>query len=93
MAQQVIKRDGTKQAFDESKLRKSIEMAAREAGLADDRVNAVVGQVAGAALQMATGKEEIATSELRTFILGRLDEVEPAAAAAWRKHDEGRGKT
>ena len=92
MAQQVIKRDGTKQAFDENKMRKSIEMAAREAGLAEDRVNAVVEQVAGAALQLAAGKEEIATSELRTLILARLDEVEPAAAAVWRKHDEGKDK-
>ena len=92
MVQQVIKRDGTKQAFDENKVRRSIEMAAREAGLAEDRVNAVVEQVAGAALQLAAGKEEIATAELRTFILARLDEVEPAAAAVWRKHDQGKDK-
>lgn len=92
MAQQVIKRDGTKEPFDEGKLRHSIEAASRQAGLADDRVNELTMQVSEAAIALAAGKEEIATSELREFILSQLDQVEPLASAAWRKYDEERGK-
>lgn len=92
MAAQVIKRDGSKEAFDEQKIRGSIEKAARGAGLADDRIAALVGQVAGVALQLAAGKEEIATTEIRDAILAELDKVEPAASASWRKYDAEQGK-
>jgi transcriptional regulator NrdR family protein len=92
MANQVIKRDGTKEAFDENKVRKSIEAAGRDANLPAERITAVVNQIAGVALGFAADKEEIATSELAAFILAQLDQVEPAAAAAWRKHDAEKGK-
>ncbi len=93
MANQVIKRDGTKEAFDESKIRKSIEAAGTDANLPADRLSAVVSQVAGAALGFAAQKEEIMSSELAAFTLAQLDQVEPAAAAAWRKHDAEKGKS
>jgi len=89
MAQQVIKRNGAKEPFDEKKVRRSIEMAANEAGLADGRSVMVVGQVVNAALALAASKDEIATSEIRDIILSQLDQVEPSAAAAWRKHYKG----
>lgn len=92
MANQVIKRDGTKEAFDENKVRKSIEAAGMDANLPADRVSVVVNQVAGAALGFAAQKEEIMSSELAAFILTQLDQVEPALAAAWRKHDQEKGK-
>ena len=92
MANQVIKRDGTKEAFDENKVRKSIEAAGTDANLSADRASAIVNQVAGAVLGFAAPKEEIATSELAAFILAQLDQVEPAAAVVWRKHNAEKGK-
>lgn len=88
MATSVIKRDGSKQAFDEVKLRKSVEAACADAGLAADRTAEVVSQVAPVVLAAAADKEEIATAELKQMILAELDKAEPAAAAAWRAHDE-----
>jgi len=88
MAAQVIKRDGTKEVFDENKIRKSIEMAAKGVALAEDRVNAIVAQVAGLVLQFAAGKEEIATKEIWDFIATQLDQVEPTVAESWRKYEQ-----
>ena len=42
----------------------------------------------GRTRQMAEGKEEIATSEIREKILSELDSVESAIAEAWRKYDQ-----
>lgn len=92
MAQTVIKRDGSKEPFDESKLRRSIEVAVREAGLEKDRVSEVTTQIADAALELAASKDEIPSSELRKKILSDLDTVEPSVAKAWRQYDEARGR-
>lgn len=92
MANQVIKRDGTKEPFDESKLKKSIELAAQEAGLEASRVQEVVNQVASVALELAASQEEIPTSELREKILSELDKIESGIAEAWRKYDQNRGQ-
>jgi len=92
MANVVIKKDGTKQPFDPEKIKNSIKMAAQQAGLAEDRVNEIVGQVSVTALQLFAGKEEIATSEIRDKVLSELDNVEPSVSAAWRKYDEEKKK-
>ena len=90
MATTVIKKDGSKQPFDEGKLRKAIEMAAQDAQLSPERAVEVVDVVMPAVLEIAGAKEEIATSELRDAALAELDKVEPAAAEAWRKHNEAK---
>ncbi len=90
MANTVIKKDGTKKPFDGEKIRKSIESAAEEAGLERERINKVVNQVASEAMQLANGKEEITTGELKEKILSTLDTVEPSVSAAWREYDSKR---
>jgi len=92
MAQQVIKRDGTKEPFDAEKVKKAIELAAGEAGLAPERTGEVVKQVSDAVLEFAAEKEEVATSELREKALSELEKVEPSVAEAWRKYDQERGR-
>ncbi|MDP2735753.1 MAG: ATP cone domain-containing protein [bacterium] len=91
MATTVIKRDGSKQGFDEGKLTRSIEAACADAGLEAEKTAEVVSKVAPVVLQAAADKEEIATSELKQMILAELDKTEPAASAAWRAHDEKKG--
>ena len=86
MASQVIKKDGTKEPFDEGKIRRAISAAATQAGIAEDKKSEVVGTVTSAVLQLAGAKEEIATSEIRDKILSELDRIEPSVAAAWRAY-------
>lgn len=88
MAKFVIKKDGSKEPFDEEKIKGSIRAAAQGANVSGDRINELVQQVGGAAIAMANAKEEIATSEIKTKILNDLDGLEPSISAAWRQHDE-----
>ena len=91
MATNVIKRDESKQPFDEEKLKRSIKLAVQDAALSSDRTDEVVNQVLPVALAAANSKEEIATSELKETILAEMDKVEPSAAEAWRKYDQSKG--
>jgi len=88
MANFVIKKDGTKEPFDAEKIKDSIRAAAQQTTLSEERKNEVVEQVAGAAIQMAGEKEEIATSEIKEKILSELDTIEPSISAAWREYEE-----
>ena len=93
MANEVIKADGSKAPFDSGKVRKSIEAAVADVGLSAEEATPIVEQVFGAAMKAAAGKPEIATSEIRDVILGELDKVKPGVSAAWRKHDETKGRS
>ena len=88
MAKEVIKKDGTKELFDAGKIKNAIAGAAQETNLSEERKNEVVEQVATAVIQMAEGKEEIATSEIKENILKELDSLEPSVSAAWRKYEQ-----
>ncbi|MBA7638143.1 Transcriptional repressor NrdR [subsurface metagenome] len=88
MAKEVIKKDGIRQPFAAEKIRNSIAAAAQRTDLSEERKNEVVEQVATIVIQMAEGKEEIATSEIREKILSELDSIEPAISEVWRKHDQ-----
>ncbi len=88
MANFVVKKDGTKEPFDEGKIRRSIIAAAQGSNLSEERTNEIVNQVSSAAMQLAEGKEEIATSEIREKILAELDVLETSVSEAWRKHGQ-----
>lgn len=92
MAQQVVKRDGTKEPFDAEKIKKAIRTAAERASLSPERVEELVEQISGVVLQYAADKEEVTSSELRDLALGELDKVEPSVAEGWRKYDQERGR-
>ncbi len=90
MALEVIKKSGEKEPFDAEKIRRSIQAAADETDLSEERKKEVVEQVVNSAIQLAEGKEEIATSEIREKILDELDKIEPSVSATWRKYEEER---
>ena len=87
MANEVIKKDGSREPFNEGKIRRAIEGAAREAGLLDQRISEVVEQVFRATLEQTGRKQEIATSEIRTTILYELQRVEPKVHEAWLTYE------
>ncbi|MBI1960757.1 MAG: hypothetical protein HYS43_00555 [Candidatus Liptonbacteria bacterium] len=92
MANEVIKKDGRREPFDGDKIRRSIEMASRDAGLPANRVSEITERVAESAIQFATDKDEVTTGELRERILTELNDVEPSVADAWRRYDETKKK-
>lgn len=91
MATQVIKKDGSKQPFDAEKIKRAIEGAAKEAGLADDRISQVATQVSSIVVEQVDAQEEIATSEIKSIILSELDRVEPSVSQAWRTYEQSKG--
>ena len=92
MAQQVVKKDGTREPFDAERIKKAVESAAGRTGLAPERVSELAAQVSDVVLQFAADKEEVASSELREKALAELDRVEPSVAESWRKYDEEQGR-
>lgn len=92
MANFVIKKDGTKEAFDAEKIKRSITVAAQKTDLSEEQVNKAVERAFSAAIQLAEGKEEITTAELRGKILTELDIIEPSISEEWRKYDQEKGK-
>ncbi len=92
MAQFVIKNDGTKEPFDSEKIKRVIGFAAKEASLPEEQINEVAEKVSNAVLQLAEGKEEIPTAEIKEKILSELDAVAPSVSEAWRKYDQEKAK-
>jgi len=90
MANEVIKKDGTKEPFNGEKIKRAINAAAGQADLSEERKSEIVEQVATTVIQMVAAKEEVTTSEIREKILSELDRVEPSIATAWQKHDAGK---
>ncbi len=88
MANEVIKKDGTREAFDAEKIRRAIAAAAQDAGISEERQNELVEQITSTVVQAAEEKEEIATSEIREKILTELDAVEPAVSESWRRYEQ-----
>lgn len=87
MITEVIKKDGSRQPFDGDKLRRSIELACQDAGVAPERSREVIELVSSAVLLLAADKTEISTTELKAQVLGELDKTEPSAAEAWRRYE------
>lgn len=92
MANEVIKKDGTREAFDAEKIRRSVAAAAQQAGLSEERKNEVKEQMVSIVIQMAEGKEEITTGEIREKILSELDAVEPSVSESWRRYEQGKSQ-
>jgi transcriptional regulator NrdR family protein len=88
MPKQVQKREGYQEEFQVEKLRRSIENAAKEAGLPEDKVFQVVEEISSYVLENIKDLESVDTQSLRTLILNKLDETYPEVANAWRKYDK-----
>ncbi|HOK20990.1 MAG TPA: ATP cone domain-containing protein [Candidatus Paceibacterota bacterium] len=93
MARFVIKKTGEKEPFDPTKVEDSIRAAAADANLTPERTESVVNRVAAVIIEMATKREEIATSEIRARILKELEVLEPSVAEAWKKFEQEHNKT
>ena len=85
----VIKRDGKRQAFSVAKVRRSLQMAAREAGVSASKVRELTRDVADAVIKDYRSKRVKATY-LRRVILRRIDRRAKSVSAAWRRFDRKR---
>lgn len=90
----VIKRNRRREQFDADKLRRSVDLAAAEAGLSPAKRKSLAGKVAKAVLAIANKQAQVRSAMLREWILYRLDKLAPAVSRSWRDHDrETKGLT
>jgi len=88
MPKQVQKRKGYQEEFQVEKLRRSIENAAKDAGLPENKIFQIVEEISSYVLENIKDLEFVDTQSLRTLILNKLDEIYPEVANAWRKYDK-----
>jgi transcriptional regulator NrdR family protein len=88
MPKQVQKRKGYQEEFLVEKLKRSIENAARDAGLPENKIFQVVEEISSYVLENIKDLESVDTQSLRTLILNKLDEIYPEVANSWRKYDK-----
>jgi transcriptional regulator NrdR family protein len=85
MAKQVIKKDGSKVAFDSKKIIRGITRAAQDAKLEPTEINKVVNQIANTVMIFAESKDKLTSTEIKNKVLEELDLVAPIVAKEWRK--------
>lgn len=92
MAEVVIKKDGSEEPFDPDKIRGSIREACEQAGISDEKTEELVEQVSKVALEAASERNKISTTEIRGKLLTKLERIQPSVAEAWREYDQKRGR-
>jgi len=92
MANQVIKKDGSKEPFDVEKIKKGVRLAGQQAGLDEIKQNELAEKIAAKIVEIFKDKEEVTTIEIRDKILGELDIYAPSVSAAWRDHESHKNK-
>ena len=87
MPNKVIKRDGSTEDFDETKIRNSIRAACREAELTDERIEELLEIMMPNVLDSLASKEEVNFSEIREAVFEELEKNEPAVIEIWKNYE------
>ncbi|OIO80450.1 hypothetical protein AUJ84_03240 [Candidatus Pacearchaeota archaeon CG1_02_32_132] len=87
----VIKRDGKKQTFMPGKIRKAVDLSAKDAGLNPGKRKELIRDVAEPVIRHYKNKR-VRASVLRKSLIGRLDRRAKSVSAAWRRHDRKKRK-
>jgi len=92
MANQVIKKDGSKEPFNAEKIKRVIRLAGQQAGLDEIKQNEIAEKIAAKIVEILKDKEEVAAIEIRDKVLGELDLYAPNVSAAWRDYELNKNK-
>jgi transcriptional regulator NrdR family protein len=84
----VLKRDGSLQPFDQEKIKKSIQAAAREAGLKEGDLIKLAEEVSSVVSPVLTAREQVSFSEIKQAIFSELEKLNPTVIEAWKKHEK-----
>ncbi len=87
----VIKRNGKKEAFKPQKLRKSIESAVSDSGSTITDQMKAIEHATQDAENLARGRNEISSKDLRNEIVNDLESDAPEVAQAWRNYEQKHG--
>lgn len=76
------------QAFIPAKIKRAVERAAKEAGVAPTQIGDLIADVAEPVIELYKKKRVVKTSELRRSLLGRLERRAKKVSVAWKKYDK-----
>lgn len=92
MANQVIKKDGSKEPFDVEKIKKAIRLSSQQAGLDEAKQNEITEKVTAKVVETLQDQEEVRAIEIRDRIISELDLFAPSVSAAWRNYEMSKKK-
>jgi Predicted transcriptional regulator, consists of a Zn-ribbon and ATP-cone domains len=87
----VIKRNGKKEPFKPQKLRKSIEGAVSDSGSTITKEMKAIEHATQDAENLARGRNEISSEDLRNEVVNDLESDAPQVAQAWRNYERQHG--
>jgi transcriptional regulator NrdR family protein len=87
----VIKSNGKREQFSEQKIRNSVESAVKDAGFSPQEKMNVIEHASQDAAQMAQGKDEIQTRQIRDTVLNDLEQDDQQVANAWKQYERQHG--
>ncbi|MDI6644210.1 MAG: ATP cone domain-containing protein [Methanobacteriaceae archaeon] len=83
----VVKKRGTIESYQPSKIKKSLEKAAIDAGYSVEEKKNIINKVYSNINQRLEDKKEIKTDTIRGCLLTELDKCEPYIAKSWRRFE------
>ena len=92
MATKVIKKDGSKEAFDIEKIKRNIIAASQEAGIEEAKQKEIAETVSDKVMKTLQEQMEVTSVEVRDQILKELDLSAPIVADHWRQYEANKTK-
>jgi len=87
----IIKRNGKKEPFKPQKLRKSIESAVSDSGSTITKEMKAIEHATQDAENLARGRNEISSEDLRNEVVNDLESDAPQVAQAWKNYERQHG--
>jgi len=87
---EVIKKNGEKQEFDPEKIKRSVEKAAREVRLSDERLKDIIVKVAQPVIVKIRDQDTIKTEDIRKEVIETVRQEAPEVAEAWKDFEQNK---
>lgn len=84
---EVIKRNGTREAFSEEKLRQAVTRAGRDAGLEGEKLEHAVKKATTSVVRLSAMQQEMTARDIRDAVLGSFDS-EQGVVESWKRFEE-----
>lgn len=88
MANFVVKSNNNKELFSIDKVEKSVEKAAKDAGLPEQDIMRIINEVSSEVIRTTANLTEVSTGSIKARVLSHLDVVAPEVSKAWRDYDK-----
>jgi transcriptional repressor NrdR len=85
---EVVKRDGSKEEFDNAKIKRSIEKAAIDAGYTLEDINSITKEIPEEITEEAKKNGIINTKAIKDSIFNKFEKTDSSLVKSWKKFDK-----